>query len=140
MILCIFNFLMFKTLIIICASSFWVTADRPNTLTHRIGCRLKGPCSVHTMHINLSSVHKGDHPLSVVGLRRNQCPVTLDCDGIGSIPAILKARNVPLLLCHELLNEASLPAQRCCITKSVLYGFVLSLKWSNGLIIIYKLM
>jgi hypothetical protein len=35
--------------------------------------------------------------------------VTLDCDGMGSIPAIPEAQNVPLLLCHERFNEASLP-------------------------------
>ena len=28
-------------------------------------------------------------------------PVTLDCDGMGSIPANLEAQNVPLLLSHE---------------------------------------
>ena len=33
-----------------------------------------------------------------------------DSDGMGSIPAILDARNVPLLLCHKRFNEASLPA------------------------------
>ena len=30
-------------------------------------------------------------------------------DGMGSIPAIPHARNVPLLLCNERFNEASLP-------------------------------
>ncbi len=45
----------------------------------------------------------------VVGLRRKRCPVTLDCDGMGSIPAFPETLNVPLLLCHELFNEASLP-------------------------------
>ena len=34
-----------------------------------------------------------------------------DCDGMGSIPAIPNARNVPLLLCHERFNEASLLAK-----------------------------
>ncbi len=48
-------------------------------------------------------------PLSVVGLRQKRYPVTLDCDGMGSIPAIPEARYVPLLLCHERINEASLP-------------------------------
>jgi hypothetical protein len=33
-----------------------------------------------------------------------------DLDGVGSIPAIPNARYVPSLLCHELFNEASLPA------------------------------
>ena len=37
-------------------------------------------------------------PYSVVGLRRKRCPVALDCDGMGSIPASPDARNVPLLL------------------------------------------
>ncbi len=32
-----------------------------------------------------------------------------DSDGMGSIPAIPDAQNVPLLLCHELFNVASLP-------------------------------
>jgi len=36
-----------------------------------------------------------------------------DLDGMGSIPAIPDARNVPLLLCHERFNEAtSLPSVR----------------------------
>ncbi len=39
--------------------------------------------------------------LSAVGPWRKRCPVTLDCDGMDSIPAIPEARNVPLLLCHE---------------------------------------
>ncbi len=56
---------------------------------------------------NEASLH--DRPLSVVGLRRKLYPVTLDSDGMGSIPAIPKAQNVPLLLCHERFNEASLP-------------------------------
>ncbi len=34
---------------------------------------------------------------------------SFDSDGMGSIPAIPDARNVPLLLCHERFNEASLP-------------------------------
>jgi hypothetical protein len=54
-------------------------------------------------------IMKSNCPLSVVGLRRKRCPVTLDCDGMGSIPAIPKARTVPLLLCHELFKKASLP-------------------------------
>ena len=35
-------------------------------------------------------------------------------DGMGSIPAIPDARNVPLLLCHERFNEATscLPVRR----------------------------
>ncbi len=53
--------------------------------------------------------HNLARPLSVVGLRRKQCPVTLGCDGMGSIPAVPEARNVPLLLFHERSNEASLP-------------------------------
>jgi hypothetical protein len=36
-------------------------------------------------------------------------PVVLDCDGMVSIPAIPDARTVPLLLCHERFNEASVP-------------------------------
>jgi hypothetical protein len=40
---------------------------------------------------------------------RKRCPATLDCDGMGSIPAIPEARSVPLLLCHERFNEAGLP-------------------------------
>jgi hypothetical protein len=32
-----------------------------------------------------------------------------DSDGMGSIPASHDARNVPLLLCQERCNEASLP-------------------------------
>ena len=32
-----------------------------------------------------------------------------DSDGMGSIPASPNARNVPLLLCQERFNEASLP-------------------------------
>ena len=48
--------------------------------------------------------------LSVVGARAKRCPVTLVCDSMGSIPAIPEAQNVPLLLCHERINEASLPA------------------------------
>ena len=47
--------------------------------------------------------------LSVVGLRRYPVRVTIDCDGMGSIPATPEARNVPLLPCHERFNEASLP-------------------------------
>ena len=65
------------------------------------------------MRKNASKVRLGqDYPLSIVGIRQTwkQCPVTLDCDGMGSIPAIPKTWNMPLLLCHELFNEASLPA------------------------------
>ena len=39
---------------------------------------------------------KCDCPLSGVGLKRKRCPVTLDCDGMGSIPAIPEALNLPL--------------------------------------------
>ncbi len=56
----------------------------------------------------------GDRPLSVVGLRRKRCPVTLDCDGMVSIPASPDARNVPLLICRERFYEASLPAASWC--------------------------
>jgi hypothetical protein len=31
---------------------------------------------------------------------------------MGSIPAIPEARNVPVVLCHERFNEASLPATK----------------------------
>ena len=31
-----------------------------------------------------------------------------DSDGMGSIPATPNARNVPLFLCHQRTNEASL--------------------------------
>ena len=34
-----------------------------------------------------------------------------DSDGVGSIPAILNAQNVPLLLCSERFNEASFPEE-----------------------------
>ena len=55
-------------------------------------------------HVYVGICRYSRPPLSVVGLRRQRCPVTLDCDGImmGSIPTIIKARNVPLLLCHAL--------------------------------------
>ena len=56
-------------------------------------------------------------PLSVVGLRRKRCPVTLDCDSMVSIPAISYAQNVPLLLCHELFNESSLPDVCSCLSR-----------------------
>ncbi len=49
----------------------------------------------------------------------------LDCDSIcmGSIPAVPDARNVPLLLCHERYNEASLP-DRLDIWELGPYGYV----------------
>ena len=53
--------------------------------------------------------HKKQIWVAWVGLRRKRCPVNLDCDGMVSISAIPYARNLPLLLCHERFNEASLP-------------------------------
>ena len=53
--------------------------------------------------------HRSRYTTCVVGLRQKRCPVTLDSDGMGSIPAIPDAQNVPLLLCHERFNEACLP-------------------------------
>ena len=58
-----------------------------------------------------------ESPLRTCPAARRRRPVggcetfTIDCDGMGSIPAIPEARNVLLLLCHchERFNEASLP-------------------------------
>ncbi len=46
-----------------------------------------------------------------LGLRRKRYPVTLDCGGMGSIPAMHEALNVPLLLCHKRFNEATTSSQ-----------------------------
>ena len=46
-------------------------------------------------------------PLSIVG--SGESGVHSDLDHMGLIPAIPNAQNAPLLLCHELFNEASLP-------------------------------
>ncbi len=55
---------------------------------------------------------ENDRPLSVVGKGESGFQSKPGSDGMGSIPAIPDARNVPLLLYHQLFNEASLPASR----------------------------
>jgi hypothetical protein len=58
-----------------------------------------------------SLTKQGIELMGKLRLWQKRGPVTCDSDGVGSIPAISNAQNVPSLLCHELFNEASLLCQ-----------------------------
>ncbi len=61
------------------------------------------------LHTCILSLRLLTAPLALLAILKAESSHS-DSDGMGSIPAIPDARNLPLLLCHEWFNEASLPA------------------------------
>ena len=96
---------------------------------------LNGPIGQARFRL-LSVLH--DHlPLLAKAVSGSSHP---DSDGMGTIPAIPYARNVPLLLCHELFNEASLPVlhDQSYLTLSMLLSLLIFLSCPLLLLLHFK--